>query len=606
MLALTAALLLSGCTAPTVVQDSSVTIAVSQEFFSLNDKTSYGASPANSAIVQAVNSSFNRYDAVPNLVPDASFGTYRLLSSNPLTVEYTIASGATWSDGVPVSAADLLLAWAANSGALNTKGFDDSDYIDQETGRYTKPFPSDIVYFDGALSDGLQYVTRTPVIGDDGRSLTLTYDHYFADWPLVLDVGLPAHVVAAHALGLDASPKGGASTTDAERRQAAEKATDALVSAIQERDTAKLSAISSFWDSGFNFDALPSDPSLLISTGPYTITGFTKGEQLTLTANPDYHGDRDPVIETIVVKFIADPLGQVRALKDGEADVIAPQLNDDVAAALLGIPDVTVESGFDGTYEHLDLQVADSKSGVFGDERIREAFLKVVPRQQILDAVVLPVQEDAVLRSSQLFLPGSPGYADAVAGNGSSAYAEVDIPGAKALLAEASVTRPAVCILFDPGNPKRLQEFQLIQKSAARAGFLVTDCSSPDWVNLLGTPGTYDASLFAWKVTNLSVAGAQAIFGTGERNNLNHYSDPAVDRLFDQLAIETDTAKRTGIRQDIDRLLWSDAYGVTLYQNPAVVAYNGTVSGVKLAPLSPGVLWNVWEWKPVTPGDAVK
>ncbi|HEY9499716.1 MAG TPA: ABC transporter family substrate-binding protein [Terrimesophilobacter sp.] len=595
---------MSGCTAPTVIQDSTVTVAASQEFFSLNDKTSYGASPANSAIVQAVNSSFNRYDSAPKLVPDTSFGSYQLLSTDPLTVRYTIADGVTWSDGVPVSAADLLLAWAANSGALNTEDFDDSDYIDRETGQYTKPFPSDTVFFDGAVNEGLQYVTKTPVIGDDGRSLTLSYDRYFADWPLVLEVGLPAHVVAGHALKLDPPSKG--SATDAERRQAAERARDALVDAIQKRDTARLSAISSFWDSGFNFDSLPDDSSLLVSTGPYTITGFTKGKQVTLTANPNYHGDRNPVIETIVVKFIADPLSQVQALKDGEADVIAPQLSDDVATALLGIRGATVESGFDGTYEHLDLQIADSRSGVFGDKRVREAFLKVVPRQQILDAVVLPVQEDAALRSSQLFLPGSPDYADAVAGNGSSAYAEVDVPGAKALLAEAGAIRPVVCILFDPGNPKRLLEFQLIQKSAALAGFGITDCSSPDWVNLLGTPGSYDASLFAWKVTNLSVAGAQAIFGTGERSNLNHYSNPAVDTLFDQLAIETDPAKRTGIRQEIDRLLWSDAYGVTLYQNPAVVAYNGTVSGVKLAPLSPGVLWNVWEWAPVTPEDAVK
>ena len=581
-----------------------MTIAASQEFFSLNDKTSYGASPANSSIVQAVNSSFNRYDSVPKLVPDTSFGSYQLLSSDPLTVRYTIADGVTWSDGVPVSAADLLLAWAANSGVLNTKDFDDSAYLDPETGRYTEPFPSDVVFFDGAVNEGLQYVTSTPVIGDGGRSLTLSYDRYFADWPLVLEVGLPAHVVAAHALKLD--PASSRSATDAERRQASEKGRDALVDAIQERDTAKLSAISSFWDSGFNFDSLPDDPSLLVSTGPYTITGFTKGKQLTLTANPNYHGDRNPVIETIVVKFIADPLSQVQALKDGEADVIAPQLSDDVAAALLGIRGATVESGFGGTYEHLDLQVADSRSGVFGDERVREAFLKVVPRQRILDAVVLPVQEDAALRSSQLFLPGSSDYADAVAGNGSDAYAEVDVPGAKALLAEAGAIRPVVCILFDPGNPKRLLEFQLIQKSAALAGFQVTDCSSPDWVNLLGTPGSYDASLFAWKVTNLSVAGAKAIFGTGERSNLSHYSNPAVDTLFDRLAVETDTGKRAGIRQEIDRLLWSDAYGVTLYQNPAVVAYNGTVSGVKLAPLSPGVLWNVWEWVPVTPEDAVK
>lgn len=600
-------MLLSGCTPPpTVIEDSSVTIAASQTFFSLNDKTSYGASPANSSIVQAVNSSFNRYDEVPKLVPDTSFGSYELLSSDPLTVKYTIAAGVTWSDGVAVDAADLLLAWAANSGVLNTKDFDGSDYLDRETGQYTKPFPPDTVFFDGALSDGLQYVTQTPVIGDEGRSLTLTYDHYFTDWPLVLNVGLPAHIVALRALEPGSAAKKPGSETDAERLRSAMDAKDTLVAAIQDRSTAKLSAISSFWDSGFNFDSLPDDPSLLVSTGPYTITGFTEGKELTLTANPNYHGDRKPVIETIVVKFMADPLSQVQALKGGEVDVIAPQLNDDVAAALLGIPDVTVDSGFDGTYEHLDLQFADSKSGLFGDERVREAFLKVVPRQQILDAIVVPVQEDASLRSSQLFLPGSPGYADSVAANGSDRYGTVDASGAKALLAEAGVGNAVVCILFDPGNPKRLQEFQLIQQSAALAGIQVTDCSSPDWANLLGTPGTYDASLFAWRVTNLSVTGAQAIFGTGERNNLNHYSNPALDEQFGQLAVEADAAKRIEIRQRIDELLWSDAYGVTLYQNPAVVAFNGTVSGIRLAPLSPGILWNLSEWKPVTPDDAVK
>ena len=596
-------LLLSGCTTPTVIEDSSVTVATSQTFFSLNDKTSYGASPANSAIVQAVNSSFNRYDEVPTLVPDTSFGTYQLVSNDPLTLTYTINSGVTWSDGVPVDAADLLLAWAANSGVLNTKDFDDSDYVDQESGQYTKAFPRDMVYFDGATSEGLEDVTQTPVIGAGGRSLTLTYDHYFVDWPLVLNVGLPAHVVAAHALKLD-DPRKSDEATDADHITFAQEAKDALVEAIQDHDTAKLSAISSFWNSGFNFNGMPSDRSLLVSTGPYTITGFVAGERVTLTANPNYHGDHSPVIETIVVTFMADPLSQVQALKNGEVDVIAPQANADVATALLGVTDATVISGVDGSYEHLDLKFANSTSQLFSDVRLREAFLKVVPRQQILDAVVTPVQPNATLLSSQLFLAGSPGYDDSIAANGSSRYARVDVAGAKTLLAEAGVSNPQVCILFDPSNPKRLEEFQLIQESAVLAGFQVTNCSSPDWVNLLGTPGSYDAGLFGWKVTNLSVAGTRAIFGTRGRNNLNEYSNPAVDALFDRLAFEADPVKQAEIRQGIDRLLWSDAYGATLYQNPAIVAVNPTVIGVKLAPLSPGILWNVWEWKPVTPGGA--
>ncbi|WP_336493104.1 hypothetical protein, partial [Methylobacterium nigriterrae] len=86
---------------------------------------------------------------------------------------------------------------------------------------------------------------------------------------------------------------------------------------------------------------------------------------------------------------------------------------------------------------------------------VREAFLKVVPRQQILDELIKPLQKDARLRSSQVFLPGSDGYARAVKVNGSAGYARVDVSEARALLAKAKVAGPQVCILFDPSNPRR-------------------------------------------------------------------------------------------------------------------------------------------------------
>lgn len=589
--------LVAGCTAPTVIEDSSVTVATGQEFSSLNDKTSYGATTANSAIVQAVNSSFTSYDEVPALVDDPSFGSFQLVSTDPLTVTYTIADGVTWSDGVPVDASDLLLAWAANSGVLNSKGFDDSEYVDAETGQYAQPFPSDVVYFDGATSEGLQYVTTTPVIGDGGRSLTLSYDRYFPDWKLVLQPGLPAHVVAAHALKLT-TPSDDAAPTDAEVRAAAGEAKNALVAAIDSADTSALSAIANFWNSGFNFDAMPSDASLLVSNGPYTITDIAPGEQLTLTANPRYSGTHQPVIETVVVKFLPDGAAQLAAIADSSANVIVPPVTEEVTTRLAALGGVTVQAGTDGIYEHLDLQFADSRSGVFDDPAVREAFLKTIPRAQIAEAMVGELGVSAEPRSSQLFLPSEPGYQETVRGNGSSAYTRVDIAGAQALLAEAEQSNPTVCLLFDPANPKRVREFEFIRASAGEAGFRVTNCSSSDWVNLLGTPGSYDASLFAWHVTNQSVTGASAIFSTDGRNNLSRYSSRTVDTLFEQLAFAGDAEEATGIREQIDAQLFSDAYGLPLYQNPVLVAVDGTVVGVKIAPLAPGILWNLWEWQP--------
>lgn len=74
---------------------------------------------------------------------------------------------------------------------------------DGDTGRNAKPFPAGIVHFDGFSGNGLPLVTKTPSIGDDGRSPTLGYDRPFVDWELVFGVGLPAHVVAERSLDIE-------------------------------------------------------------------------------------------------------------------------------------------------------------------------------------------------------------------------------------------------------------------------------------------------------------------------------------------------------------------------------------------------------------------
>jgi peptide/nickel transport system substrate-binding protein len=306
-------------------------------------------------------------------------------------------------------------------------------------------------------------------------------------------------------------------------------------------------------------------------------------------------------VETITVRFITDPLAAVQALQNGEVQVISPQATSDVADALAAL-DVTVIGGYEGTYEHIDLQFDQSKSGNFNDPLLREAFMKIIPRQEIVDKLIVPLQPDATVRNSQVFLPGSEGYDDSVANNGSAAYADVDIEGAKALIAQSGVTNPEVCMLFSSTNPRRANEFLLIQQSGALAGFNVTDCSSPDWGGLLGTPGAYDASLFGWQSTSLGVTnGPPPTFNSKGINNLNFYSNPEMDKLTDQLGKEFDPAKQIDIQKQIDALLWADFYGVTIFQFPAVTAYDQkAIAGIAPSTLSPTIFWNIWEWTPVT------
>ena len=117
-------LALSACTpTPQASQSGQIntakvaTVAWNQPFYSYNTVTSFGNAVANSNITYMTNDSFNYYDKSLKLVPNASFGSYEKVSDSPLTVKQTIAPTATWSDGVPVTPADLDLEehWAPRS-----------------------------------------------------------------------------------------------------------------------------------------------------------------------------------------------------------------------------------------------------------------------------------------------------------------------------------------------------------------------------------------------------------------------------------------------------------------------------------------------------------
>lgn len=589
VLAAVAGLALTGCTTSTVVAGSEVAVAVAEPFTSLNASTSYGRSTlTNADVASLTGSAFATYDDGYRLIDDTSFGTAVVVAEDPLTVRYTVSADARWSDGTAVDAADLLLAWAANSGALNTPDFDDEPYVDPDTGRYTEEFPADVVYFDGAIGSGLEAATQTPQLGDDGRTLFVHYDEYVPAWKTVLAPGVPAHVLQSIATGEDYEDAGSAK--------------DALVADILAAEPEALAPLARAWNDAWNVgeegDRTPDDETLLLSSGPYAVTAIDE-TGVTLEANPQYRGARQPTYATIRVRYVPDPLEAVDLLAEGEVDIVAPEPTEELAAALLDLDGVTVTVGTEARIEHVDLQFADGRTGVFTDARVREAFLLTLPRQQILDELVIPIQPDAGLLDSFLLRPGADGYADAVASNGSRDFASTDIDRAERLLADAGVGAPRVCLLFDPASERRITEFELIRDSAARAGFVVANCSSPDWQGLLGVAGAYDAALFAWNSTRVGPGAAAAIYRSdSELANLNRYANPEVDALIDELVRTQDPAEQARLAAEIDAHLFEDAYGLPLYAYPTLTAVSDDVQNVTRSPLARGVFWNAHEWAP--------
>ncbi|MFE5408039.1 ABC transporter family substrate-binding protein [Microbacterium sp. NPDC056569] len=566
------ALVLAGCSTtppeaeePTAT-DTAVTVAETNEFTGTNSNSDNGNLDINGKIDYLTKSTFYYVSDSYEVVPDESFGTMEVVSEDPLQVKYTLNDGLVWSDGEPITTDDLVFGWAATSGV-----FDDAT-LDPETG---EPVTGTKYFAYAGSTEGLKTSTITEV-ADDKLSLTLEYDEPFVDWNIQDLMDQPVHVVAEKA-GVDqaelvdtilTSPRGDA----------------AAPAPVNET----LKAAADFWNSGFDMTSLPDDPSLYLSSGPWVIDSYEPTQSMTLKLNDKYTGDLQPQFSELVIRFIGDAQAQVTALQNGEVDIIAPQASGDTLTALQGIDGVEVLQGDALNYDHLDLTFA----GPFAEQNVREAFLKTIPRQQLVDTLIKPVNPEAEVLNSQLFIPAQAPYEDAVASNGSDEYAEVDIEGAKELLAGAT---PTVRLMYNINNPNRVAAFEAIQASAAEAGFVIEDVGREDWSAQLGSD-IYDAVIFGWISPGVGNGTIPQIFASFGGSNFNKYANDRVDEIATEIPTTLDTDAIDELTVEADGQLFADAYGLPLFQGPGLEAHADNIEGITFMGNQTGVFWNFWEW----------
>jgi peptide/nickel transport system substrate-binding protein len=573
---------------------TSVTVGWNQPFYSYNDNSSTGNNTTNANIRYMTSAQFYFYDAKQELKADTSFGTYEKTSDDPLTVKYTLSKDVKWSDGTPYDAADLLLSWAANSGNANTVS---GDAVKHDKATDAAKPTGNQVYFDSAAAtagQSLGLVKEIPAISDDDTTLTLKYTQPYADWkydmgPVLSD--LPAHVVGMKALGISDPTK----------------AKEAVVKAIQDKDAASLAKIARFWNSGFDFNTLPSDKSLYLSYGPYVISDIKKDSYVTMKKNPEYTGAHKGKFDTITVRFNPDANSQLQQLGNKEISLMDPQVTTDLVAAAEKLKDVTIHKGLDATFEHMDL--VQNNNGPFdaasygGDAKkallVRQAFLHSVPRNEILEKLIKPIVPESEVRNAFLRVPGTDGYDEMTQSNGSAEYAKTDPELSKSLLKQAGVKTPVnVRLMYDKTNLRRAAEFALDQPALAKGGFNVIDNGDADWSAKLGD-GSYDAVFFGWQSTGLAVNQDSAIYTTGAGSNLVGYSNKAVDGQFTKLASSTDPAEQISILNEAEKEMWADAIGIPIFQFPAAAMWDKTkIDDVDPAILSPTMFYGFWDWKP--------
>ncbi len=539
-------------------QDGNVSFSVGEdEFLGYNSWTPETYSTYNSVVTERIQGQFFYFGTDGTICHDETFGTYEVTNEDPLQVTYTIADDATWSDGTPITVADFVLDWAAQ--AIPTEE-------DPATGLFNHV---------SGLTYG-EYVPEGPEGEADGKEFVLNYPTVYADWEILVAAPLPAHVAAEQA-GMT---------------------TEEMVTAVRDRDYAQLAPLAEFWNTGWLSQTpgeLP-DPALVPSSGPYTFkeNGWTAGQSLTLTANEEYWGT-PAATQEMTFRFTAADT-HVQALQNGDLDVIEPQATVDTLGQLEAIGDtVTVETGSSLTWEHLDFNFREGN--VFADNlALREAFALCVPRQQIIDNLIAPINPDAEVMNLREVFPFQEDYDEVVEAAYDGRYDEVDIEGAQAKIAEAGVETPVtVRIGYSAPNPRRSDQVALIKSSCDQAGFQIQDVGAEDFFDNTLPNGDYEVALFAWAGSG-QIASGQNIYATGQPQNYGEYSDPVVDEAWDTLASSVDPEVHTEQTKIIEKQLWDTLFGIPVFAHPGVVAYNSNLQNVRDTATQSTVVWNAEQW----------
>ncbi|PLS77734.1 MAG: ABC transporter substrate-binding protein [Chloroflexi bacterium] len=340
-----------------------------------------------------------------------------------------------------------------------------------------------------------------------------------------------------------------------------------------------------------------------VSFGPYMVSEYAPGDQLTLVSNPYFQNQ--PKIGTVVFKYVADADQLLAQLESGDVDYAGTiglalnqteQLTDLETAGTIKTQFVPAT-----VWEHLDfeIQAIGGAPGSLSDVRVRQAIAYAINRQEIIDQVLFgktTTMNTYVPRDH----PSYPGDAEL------EAY-EYNPDRARELLQEAGFTQTEPLQFYTTaGNATREAASLIIQQNLKDVGIEMNVNSVPAGQVMFagGAEGIlsarqFDIGLYAW------VSGVDPSHDlyycdqipTPENNyagqNYPGYCNPD----FDQAGRAADNTLDREAKRELDhvplKIYNQELPSFPLYQRVNIGAFKPTVTGVQVDPTNVVDLWNI-------------
>ena len=508
-----------------------------------NPNTPAGASSTTPSLLSAVLPS--AYIITAKLVPQVNsdlLQSVEATGTSPLTIQYVINPKATWSDGIPVTSEDFIYAWLSQRG--------DGVDIDGQPDRVA----STLGYRDVASVTG----------SHGGRTVTVVFAKPYADWRIMFDHLVPAHI--AKKVG---------------------------------------------WNSGF----ATFDPAIELSAGPLLLTSAANGTAH-LGRNPSWWGTRS-VLGSVTVSDGQDDASWIGPLVLTTTAVVQPgRFTLDSLSSVSALPGA--QSSIHPSLQLLSLEF-NLGSPLGSHVAARQAVAHALDRTSLLNSLFGTIAPTLTENQDHLSVVGQTSY---TASTAAGEYTHADPAATDSLLkslgyAKASGTpyidaagKPfSLRLAVEEGDPWIDQAAADVaaQLRAAGIGVVLVPVQGTAGLAVAATSGSYDMALVTrtsgpfQSVTQGWYSDGTARWGLNDTQNWSRFDDPQVDRLFVQASQELNPVTGGAIYAQVDDQLWDQMVALPLFGEPGLLANGVQVANAVYNPSIDGILWNVALWTRLKP-----
>lgn len=317
-------------------------------------------------------------------------------------------------------------------------------------------------------------------------------------------------------------------------------------------------------------------------TGPFVFDSWERGQNVTLTANEDYWGDK-PKVNKVVIRTIPDGNARLQALKSGEVDAYDFVSPGDIEG--LEADGFTVETRAPFTILYLGMN---QTTPALAKPEVRQAIAHAIDKSAVANQS-LPANSELATQ----FIPSTVmGYTDDV-----TKY-DYDPEKAKELLAQAGEENLTLRFNYPTGvsrpyMPTPEDTYVAIKSQLEAVGITVepvADKWSPDYLDKIQNTPEHDIHLLGWNGDYNSADNFLGVF-FGRKSGEWGFENPELfTALENARSIATEDEQKTAF-EAANKMVMDYLPGVPLAHPASSLALSDKVSGYQSSPVTDEV-WN--------------